>query len=42
LHRHEGWRGHLLLTPALILMAAAILVPLGMTLTMSTWSLAGY
>lgn len=42
LHRHEGWRGHLLLTPALILMAAAILVPLGLTLTMSTWSLAGY
>lgn len=42
LHRHEGWRGHLLLAPALALMAAAILFPLGMTLTMSTWSLAGY
>lgn len=42
LHRHEGWRGHLLLAPALILMTAAILVPLGMTLAMSTWSLAGY
>jgi spermidine/putrescine transport system permease protein len=42
LHRHEGWRGHLLLAPALILMAAAILFPLGMTLAMSTWSLSGY
>jgi|JI8StandDraft_2_1071088.scaffolds.fasta_scaffold06209_3 spermidine/putrescine transport system permease protein len=42
LHRHEGWRGHLLLAPALLLMAAAILFPLGMTLAMSTWSLAGY
>lgn len=42
LHRHEGWRGHLLLAPALILMAVAIIFPLGMTLTMSTWSLAGY
>ena len=42
LHRHEGWRGHLLLAPALILMAVAILFPLGMTLTMSTWSLSGY
>lgn len=42
LHRHEGWRGHLLLAPALILMAAAILFPLGMTLSMSTWSLSGY
>ena len=42
LHRHEGWRGHLLLAPALILMAVAILFPLGMTLSMSTWSLSGY
>jgi spermidine/putrescine transport system permease protein len=42
LHRSEGWRGHLLLAPALILMAAAILFPLGMTLAMSTWSLSGY
>ncbi len=42
LHRHEGWRGHLLLAPALLVMAAAILFPLGMTLTMSTWSLSGY
>ncbi|MFY9209504.1 MAG: ABC transporter permease [Aestuariivita sp.] len=42
LHRHEGWRGHMLLAPAMILMAAAILFPLGVTLTMSTWSLSGY
>ena len=42
LQRNEGWRGHLLLAPALIVMAVAIIFPLGMTLTMSTWSLAGY
>lgn len=42
LHRHEGWRGYLLMAPALVLMAAAILFPLGMTLVMSTWSLSGY
>jgi spermidine/putrescine transport system permease protein len=42
LHRSEGWRGYLLLAPALILMAAAIVFPLGMTLVMSTWSLTGY
>ena len=42
LHRHEGWRGHLLLAPALVLMAVAILFPVGMTLIMSTWSLSGY
>jgi spermidine/putrescine transport system permease protein len=42
LHRHEAWRGYLMLSPALLLMAAAILFPLGMTLTMSTWSLSGY
>ena len=42
LHRHEGGRGYFLLAPALLLMAAAILFPLGMTLAMSTWSLSGY
>lgn len=42
LHRHEAWRGHLLLAPALILMAMAIVFPLGMTVVMSTWSLSGY
>lgn len=42
LHRHEGWRGYLLMAPALVLMAAAIIFPIGMTLVMSTWSLSGY
>ncbi len=42
LHRHEGWRGYLLMAPALLLMAAAIIFPIGMTLVMSTWSLSGY
>jgi spermidine/putrescine transport system permease protein len=42
LHRHEAWRGWLLLAPALCLMLAAILFPLGSTLAMSTWSLDGY
>jgi spermidine/putrescine transport system permease protein len=42
LHRREAWRGYLLMTPALLLMTAAIVFPIGMTLVMSTWSLAGY
>ncbi len=42
LHRHEGWRGYLLMAPALFLMATAIIFPIGMTLVMSTWSLSGY
>lgn len=42
LHRHEGWRGYLLMAPALLLMAAAIIFPIGMTLILSTWSLSGY
>ncbi len=42
LQRSEGWRGYMLLGPTLLLMAAAILLPLGMMLTMSTWSLVGY
>jgi spermidine/putrescine transport system permease protein len=42
LHRHESWRGYLLMAPALLLMAAAIIFPIGMTLVMSTWSLSGY
>jgi spermidine/putrescine transport system permease protein len=42
LHRNEGWRGYLLMAPALALMAAAIIFPIGMTLVMSTWSLSGY
>ena len=42
LHRHEGWRGHLLLAPALILMAVAITAPLVMTFLLSSWSVQGY
>ena len=42
LHQHEGWRGYLLMAPAFLLMAAAIIFPIGMTLVMSTWSLSGY
>jgi spermidine/putrescine transport system permease protein len=42
LHRHEAWRGWLLLAPAFCLMLVAILFPLGSTLAMSTWSLDGY
>ncbi len=42
LHRHEGWRGYLLMAPALLLMAAAIIFPIGMTVILSTWSLSGY
>jgi spermidine/putrescine transport system permease protein len=42
LHRSEAWRGYLLLAPALLVMAASILFPLGMMLAMSTWSLNGY
>lgn len=42
LHRNEGWRGYLLMAPALLLMAAAIIFTIGMTVVMSTWSLSGY
>lgn len=42
LHRHEAWRGWLLLAPAFLVMLAAILSPLWTTLAMSTWSLSGY
>jgi spermidine/putrescine transport system permease protein len=42
LYRREGWRGYLLMAPALVLMAVAIVFPIGMTLVMSTWSLSGY
>ncbi|NJS38070.1 MAG: ABC transporter permease [Rhodobacteraceae bacterium] len=42
LHRHEAWRGWLLLAPAFCLMLVAILFQLGSTLAMSTWSLDGY
>ena len=42
LYRHEGWRGYLLLSPALILLALAIVVPLFNMLSMSLWSMSGY
>ena len=42
LYRHEAWRGYLLLSPALILMALAIVVPLFNMLSMSLWSMSGY
>jgi spermidine/putrescine transport system permease protein len=42
LHRHEGLRGYLLMAPALGLMAGAILLPVGMILVISTWSVSGH
>ncbi len=42
LHRHEWLRGYLLLTPALIVMAAAIVVPILTMIAMSFWSVSGY
>jgi spermidine/putrescine transport system permease protein len=42
LHRSEGLRGYLLLAPALLLLAAAIIVPLGTMIMMSFWSITGY
>jgi spermidine/putrescine transport system permease protein len=42
LHRHEALRGYLLLSPALLVMAAAILVPLASMVMMSFWSISGY
>jgi spermidine/putrescine transport system permease protein len=42
LHRNEALRGYLLLAPALLVMAAAILVPLASMVMMSFWSISGY
>lgn len=42
LHRHENLRGYLLLSPALLVMAAAILIPLATMVMMSFWSISGY
>lgn len=42
LFRHEPLRGYLLLAPALLIMAAAILMPLGTMILMSFWSISGY
>jgi spermidine/putrescine transport system permease protein len=40
--RHDGWRGYLLLAPALCLMLATLLLPLISVAIMSTWSVSGY
>ncbi len=42
LHRRPMLRGYLLLSPALLLMAAAIIVPLGTMILMGFWSMQGY
>ncbi len=42
LFRHEAVRGYLLLSPALIIMALAIIMPLITIITMSFWSVSGY
>lgn len=42
LHRHEALRGYSLLTPALLFMAASILVPFIILVTMSFWTPMGF
>lgn len=42
LYRHQAVRGYMLLTPALLVMTVAIVVPLVTMLTMSFWSVSGY
>jgi spermidine/putrescine transport system permease protein len=42
LHRSEAARGYLLLSPALLLLTVAIMVPLGAMVLMSLWSVSGY
>ncbi len=42
LYRREWLRGYLLLTPALVVMGAAIIVPLITMIAMSFWSVTGY
>jgi spermidine/putrescine transport system permease protein len=42
LHRHETLRGYLLLSPTLMVLALAILIPFGLLVTMSFWSMSGY
>ncbi len=42
LHRNEALRGYLLVSPALIVMAAAILMPLATIVMTSFWSVSGY
>lgn len=42
LHRSEALRGYLLLSPALVILGLAILVPMALLIAMSTWSMAGF
>lgn len=42
LFRHAALRGYMLLAPALVIMAAAIIMPLATMITMSFWSVSGY
>ena len=42
LFRHPALRGYLLLAPALVIMAAAIIMPLVTMISMSFWSVSGY
>ncbi len=42
LYRHESARGYLLLAPAMLVMAAAIVLPLTTMIMMSFWSISGY
>jgi spermidine/putrescine transport system permease protein len=42
LHRSEALRGYILLSPALIVLGFAVLVPLGLLIAMSTWSMSGF
>ncbi len=42
LYRHQALRGYLLLFPTLLVMAAAIIVPLATMIMMSFWSVSGY
>jgi spermidine/putrescine transport system permease protein len=42
LHRSEMLRGYALLSPALLVLGVAILVPFALLVTMSFWSMSGY
>jgi spermidine/putrescine transport system permease protein len=42
LFRHDIFRGYLLLSPALVILVLAILIPFGLLVTMSFWSMSGF
>jgi spermidine/putrescine transport system permease protein len=42
LFRHDVFRGYLLLSPALVILVLAILIPFGLLVAMSFWSMSGY